>query len=104
MIAEEMEELTEIDENGNSVIVPRFQFGFRDDEVSIYALRAETASLLRSIVESGRARGRFNSELMEIIMADFASFAAGNRTADNTARIIQSRAQIWLSEQELVFG
>ncbi|MDR2590933.1 MAG: extracellular solute-binding protein [Oscillospiraceae bacterium] len=104
MIAEEMEELTEIDEHGNSVIVPRFRFEFGGNEVSIYALRAETASLLRSIVESGRARGRFNSELMEIIMADFASFVAGNRTADDTARIIQSRVQIWLSEQELVFG
>lgn len=111
LIAEAMEVRMMIDEDGNLVRAPRSQFSWLADEdghggveVSLYEMSEDTAAQLRGIVESARPRGRFSPEIMAFIMGDFATFAAGGRSAEDTARIIQNRVQIWLSEQELVFG
>jgi hypothetical protein len=111
MITEAMKIRTRTDDNGRIVEIPRVQFIWLSDEegrggveVSLYALSENTAELLRSIIESARGRGRLSPEIMEFIMGDFASFATGIRSAEDTARIIQSRVQIWLSEQELIYG
>jgi hypothetical protein len=67
----------------------------------IHAVTEESAKKMRDIVESASVivRRVHRLGLWEIIERDLDSFFAGNSSAEDTARIIQSRVQIFLSEQ-----
>jgi hypothetical protein len=71
--------------------------------IELMAMSEKTANSLRNLVESAAPAGRgIDSELWYIIEGDLADFYTGIRSAEETARIIQGRTQIWLSEQELL--
>jgi len=72
--------------------------------LQIYAMSEETAARITELIDSAVQAGRdVDSALMNVIESDLADFFAGARSAEETARIIQSRASIWISEQELLF-
>jgi hypothetical protein len=72
-------------------------FGFFD-EMEIPAFTEERADVLRLIMESITHEYHPDPHIMAIIWEDTAPFFAGERTAEDTARIIQSRVLIYLSE------
>jgi len=68
--------------------------------IELYAMSDETARNLYAFIESAiPIGGSIGDELWEVIKGDLADFYAGVRSAEETARIIQNRSQIWLSEQ-----
>ncbi|MCL2821234.1 MAG: hypothetical protein FWD38_10515 [Oscillospiraceae bacterium] len=71
--------------------------------IELYAMSDETANNLRIIIESAISLKRgLNDEIWEVIESDIADFYSGIRSSEETARIIQNRAEKWLSEQELL--
>ena len=70
-----------------------------DHSIDVYSMTAEEAAGLREIVESASVIGRFHQGVWGIIQEELLPFFAGDRTADNTARIIQNRVQTFLNEQ-----
>jgi primosomal protein N' len=96
----------EADSDGNMVEVP-FEFeaydeGGRDTVVfEIYAMTDAVAESIRNIVETAVANNHnvHQQTLFGLIDSDIASFFAGIRSAEDTARIIQNRVQTFLNEQ-----
>ena len=68
----------------------------------LYAMPEDVAKNLRIIVESAKvARSFFTAELNLIIYADLNLYFSGARTAQETARIMQGRVELYLSELQL---
>jgi len=100
---------TYLRDTGEVVEYPREILNVYDGSgrIELYAMSEEVANDLRSLIDSAISlkRGVSDSdELWEVIESDLADFYAGIRTAGETARIIQNRAKIWLSEQKLLAG
>jgi len=96
---------TYLGETGKEVEYPREVLNVYDGtgRVELYAMSDETANGLRALIESAVSLERgMGDELWEVIEGDLADFFSGVRTAEETARIIQNRAERWLSEQELL--
>jgi len=96
---------TFINNSGELVEYPREILSAYDGSASIelYALSDNAANGLRNIVDTAvRVRQGISDELWDAIQSDLADFYSGIRPAEETARIIQNRAEIWLSEQELL--
>ena len=76
---------------------------FFQEEYNLYAMPDTAADSFRAIVYSSIPnRNHIDATLIEMIHIDLARFFEGARTAEDTARIMQSRVQIFLSEQELL--
>ena len=67
--------------------------------VPLYAMTEEEASALRTIVESADLMGRFDETVMEMVSEELLPFLAGDRSAADTARILNNRIQTYLNEQ-----
>jgi len=73
--------------------------------LELYAMSEETASGLRNIIESAvPLKTGLGKEIRDVITGDLVNFYLGEKTAEETARIIQNRAEIWMSEQKLMAG
>ena len=59
----------------------------------------EDAEKLRKLVETSTKMIRDKATLREMIRAEAAACLAGQRDPDETARLIQSRAAIYVAEQ-----
>jgi len=80
--------------------VPRQQLEMQGFKILLYAMEQSDADDLRFIVESAAPIGQWvGSSLWNHMSADLSAFFSGNSTAHDTARIMQSRVQIYLSEQ-----
>ena len=115
-IAELQTPLMGTDSDGNPLEIPRDEkpiitagyrvhgtFSIDIYEFSIYAMTDEVADMLRLMVNTAEPQQRvFRREITEMLMDDVEVFFEGGRTAADTARIIQNRVQIYLSESELL--
>jgi len=85
------------DENGNPVEIPNTYY-FQDHEIDLgYPDQAEI-DFLTDFVLSVDTLYRTDEKLMNIILEDAGSYYAGTKTAQDVAGLIQSRAQIYISE------
>ncbi|MDR2569413.1 MAG: extracellular solute-binding protein [Oscillospiraceae bacterium] len=88
-----------IDEDGNEVEYPDSYMSQGDDfKVGIYALSEAEERGLRSIIENARIIGHSNETIMVIIQEETLQFFTGNRSAADTARVLQNRVQTFLNE------
>jgi len=71
------------------------------EEVTYYlhALTEEEADVVREIIKSADMFFHYDEVIAMIVAEDSQSFFAGNRTAEDTARIIQNRVQTYLNER-----
>ena len=74
-------------------------FGGSGFMLSLYAMTEAEASSLRRIVESANLMGRVNETVMEMVTEELLPFLAGDRSAADTARILQNRIQTYMNEQ-----
>ncbi len=87
------------DENGNEVEESRISMGTAGGEnINIYALTAEQRDALMKVFEETTMLNEPDRKLMEIINEETAAFFSGSKTAEETAKIIQNRASIYVSE------
>jgi len=88
------------DEDGNRHEQSRGGVGFGDGlMIELYALTAEEGQLVRELVESASLLGRHDETIMEMIQDETLPFFNGDRSAADTARILQNRIQTFLSER-----
>lgn len=89
------------DENGNEVEESRYSMGTSSGEtISIYALTAEQCDALLGLFEETYVVNEPDLKLMEIIGEETAAFFEGTKTAEETAKLIQNRASIYVSESK----
>ena len=105
LIKDAMTPRTYRNSEGNTVEGPREILMAFDGsaKIELYAMSEEIADNLRAFIESAVPGGdALGDELWDVIQSDLADFYSGVRSAEETARIIQNRAEKWLSEQELL--
>jgi hypothetical protein len=91
----------QIDENGQKVYWP--SHAIYDNGYNVYSLdcpkptRTDIDSL-RALIDSATYRSRMNNVILSIIEEEAAPYFAGQKTADEVTKIIQSRATIYVSE------
>jgi len=106
LLAEISTPIMEADEDGNLVEQPQSEIwvdsgaiGF--DIINVYAMPIEQVERLRDIVENAvpmRGRPIFQG-LWDLISADISRFLSGEISAEDTARVMQSRVSIYLAER-----
>jgi ABC-type glycerol-3-phosphate transport system substrate-binding protein len=102
----EEQTFTELDENGNEVLVPRTPgmgsfLGLPGEleDVLLYPVSDEQAERLDAVADSCDLTVNPDSAVMGIINEELPAFFAGDKSSADTAKIIQSRVQIYVSEQ-----
>lgn len=98
-LAEAMEKETYTDENGNEVEQSKGSWGWDDLTVEIYALTEEQAARMRSLVDSVDGLLTFDTNIYDIISDETAGYFAGTKDAEETAKGVQSRVSLYVSEQ-----
>lgn len=87
------------DENGNQVEQMKTSWGWDDFNIDIYAATEEEVAEVKAIIASAeRTAGSINEELNNIITEETEAFFKGQKTAKETADIIQNRIQIYVNE------
>ncbi len=99
MIQEAMEPSYYTDENGNQVEQSKMGIGYSDGtNLEIYAATQQEAQAFRQIVESISGRRGYQEKIFEILNEDCAPFFAGQKSAQETAAVVQSRIQTYINE------
>jgi ABC-type glycerol-3-phosphate transport system substrate-binding protein len=75
--------------------------GFQEEEVVyVYAMTREEADQILELIETvSSISGRYDESLMTIITEGAESYFNGRATAQDAARVIQSRASVYIAEQ-----
>ncbi|MBQ8813173.1 MAG: extracellular solute-binding protein [Lachnospiraceae bacterium] len=92
-----MKPYTYIDENGNEVVVED-TYWVGDKEIVIEPLTQEEIDKYIEFMKTVDRVSTLNTEVLNIIMEDAEHFFAGQKSAEEVAKIIQSRASIFLAE------
>lgn len=65
----------------------------------IYALDAEQIDQIRELIETTTKAADYNDSIFNIVNEQAAAFFEGQKTAEDVARLIQSKANIYVNEQ-----
>ena len=89
-----------LDENGNKIEQSQGGFGWGSGEmVEIYAMTQEQADKLIELIESTEKVANYDSAIYEIVTEQAAAFFAGQKSAEEVAKLVQSKANIFVNEQ-----
>lgn len=87
------------DENGNKQESSKTSWGYDDFQMEIYAATQEEIENVREVLENAGGRSTSaDEELMQIISEETEAYFKGQKSAKETADIIQNRAKIYVSE------
>ncbi|MBQ7776523.1 MAG: extracellular solute-binding protein [Lachnospiraceae bacterium] len=86
------------DENGNPIEESKTTWGYDDWEVEIYAATQEEVDMIKSMIEVAKPAGMNDEKIYEMISEEAAPFFEGQKSAEDVAKIIQSRVEIYVSE------
>lgn len=88
-----------VDENGNQVEEMKTSWSYDDFNLDIYAATEDEVAQVRSLIESAdRLAGSVNEQLVNIVSEESEAFFKGQKSAADTANIIQNRIQIYVNE------
>lgn len=86
------------DKEGNPVENPKTSWGYDNWNVDIYAASQEEIDGIRELIEIARPLSQESDEIFAIITEEASPYFAGQKSAEETAKIIQSRVKIYVSE------
>jgi len=87
------------DENGEKHEQMKTSWGYDDFNMDIYAATQEEVDSVRELIESAhRISGSVDEQLINIITEESAAFFKGQKSAADTAGVIQNRIQIYVNE------
>lgn len=86
------------DEAGNLIEIPKTIWGYDDWEAEIYAASEEQIQEIRDLIGIAKPAAVNDEEIMKIITEEAEPFFKGQKSAQEAAKVIQSRASIFVSE------
>ncbi len=90
---------TLLDENGEKVKVPRSSHNTPNGRVDIYELSQEEADDYMKLISETKTCYDDHSAIVRIIWEEAQPFFAGQKSAEDVAKLIQSKANIYVNEQ-----
>ena len=89
-----------LDENGERIQEARGSWGDESGEMHyIYAMTQEQADEVLNVITTCTRLADYNSNIYSIVAEQAAAFFSGQKSADDVARLIQSKANIYVNEQ-----
>ena len=88
-----------LDENGNKIEVSRGGMGWGDTMVDLYATTQEQADKLWELITTTTKVADYSSSIFEIVNEQTPAFFSGQKSAEEVARLIQNKANIYVNEQ-----
>lgn len=86
------------DVDGTQKEQPKGTWSTGDFQVDVYAVTQEQVDAVRNIIDNACYERSFDSEVFGIAEEEAAAYFDGQKTAQEVAEIIQSRAQIYVNE------
>ena len=88
-----------LDENGEKIPRAVFQYFNGTDEFKYYALSQEEADTVISLIENTKRNLEFDVSILSIVEEQAEAFFQGQKSAEEVARLIQSKVNIYVNEQ-----
>ena len=89
-----------LDENGERIPISKGGYGMPDGTViEIYAITQEQADALMELINSTTKLANYNDSIFEIVSEQAKAFFAGQKSPEEVAKLIQSKANIYVNEQ-----
>ena len=87
-----------LDENGEPMQYSKTSWGYDDWEVEIYAASQETIDKIKELIRIAKPAVMSDEGIFEMINEEAAAYFEGQKSAEDVAKIIQSRVSIYVSE------
>ena len=87
-------------ETGEQVDEPVSSWSWDALDVEIYAMSEEEAEALRELIASVKYSFSYDETIMSMIAEDSAAFFEGDKSASETASLIQDRVSTYVNEQK----
>ena len=90
-----------LDENGEPIPVVRYSmWNQHTDEIEeIYALNQEQVDQIRELIESTTKVADYDNSIIQIVTEQAAPYFAGQKSAADVAKLVQSKVNIYVNEQ-----
>lgn len=93
-----------LDENGERIPISRGGMGMSDGfgnmlEFEFYGLTQEQADKLTAVIDGADKAVDLNTKIYGIVREEAEAYFSGQKTAEETAKLIQSKVSLYLSEQ-----
>lgn len=88
-----------LDENGEKIEMDMGSWGWGSLEIKIHALSQEEADRINSLVESTTRVYNYDDSIASIVTEQAAAFFSGQKSAADVAKLIQSKANLYVNEQ-----
>ena len=91
----------ELDEDGEKIPLARSSMWNKDTGKveDIYALTEEQVEQIRILILTTTKIADYNQEILDIVKEQAAPFFAGQKSAEEVARLVQSKANLYVNEQ-----
>ncbi len=87
------------DEQGNPLQYPKTSWGYDDWDVDIYAASQKEVDEVRAMIDVAKPMFQGDQMIYSMIAEDAAGYFSGDKTAEEVAKIIQSRVEIYVSSK-----
>ncbi len=87
-----------LDENGEPQVYPKTTWGWDDWEAEIYAATPEQVQQIRDLMDNSKAAVSSDQTILNMILEEASPYFEGQKSAEEVAGVIQSRVQIYISE------
>ena len=88
-----------LDENGNKIEESKGGFSDGTNEYNFYAMKQAEADMLKNLIDSCSMVMSQNTSLNDIISEEAQAFFNGQKSAADTAKMVQSRVSLYVKEQ-----
>lgn len=88
-----------LDEDGNPIEESKGGYGWGNTEIELKATTQSEYDQIMALYQSIDTIGGYDEVITEIVQEDAAAYFAGDRTAEDTAKMIQSRVSLYVGEQ-----
>lgn len=90
-----------LDEKGEKIPVVRcsYSMGAGQEEVPVYCMSDSLAEKVLTLVEQTTKIANYDTTIPDIVKEDVQSYFAGQKTAEDVAKLVQSKANIYVTEQ-----
>ncbi|MDD6090847.1 MAG: hypothetical protein PUB77_09340, partial [Clostridiales bacterium] len=88
-----------LDENGERIPVSKGSVSDGINTYEVYATTEEEAQQLREVTATTTKMMNRDQSIMDIVSEQAAAYFSGQKTAEEVAKLIQSKASIYINEQ-----
>lgn len=86
------------DEEGNPLEYPKTTWGYDDWDAEIYAATPKEVDEIKAMIDCAKLAAEGDNTIFEMISEEASAYFEGAKSAEETAQIIQSRVEIYVSE------